>query len=84
MLYFSDYVPTIYINTWLLLATLFDGEIAGRAVPTLFASDEVAALDSISSDPAKAYWDVNKLNKVFFITESITLKEALALIKKPR
>ena len=76
-------MPTIYINMWPLSATLFDGEIAGGAVPTLFASDE-AALDSISSDPAKAHWDVNKLNKVFFITESITLKEALALIKKPR
>ena len=84
MSYFSDNVPTIYINMWPLSATLFDGEIAGGAVPTLLASDEAAALDSISSDPAKAHWDVNKLNKVFFITESITLKEALALIKKPR
>ena len=44
MSYFSDNVPTIYINTWPLSATLFDGEIAGGAVPTLFASDEVAAL----------------------------------------
>ena len=53
-------------------------------MPVLFATDEAAALDSITSDPAKAHWDVNKLNKVFFISESINLKEALALIKKPR
>ena len=77
-------MPTIHINTWPLSATLFDGEVAGGVVPVLFATDEAAALDSISSDLAKAHWDVNKLNKVFFIPESINLKEALALIKKPR
>lgn len=77
-------MPTIHINTWPLSATLFDGEVAGGVVPVLFATDEAAALDSISSDLAKAHWDVNKLNKVFFISESINLKEALALIKKPR
>ena len=77
-------MPTIHINTWPLSATLFDGEVAGGVVPVLFATDEAAALDSISSDLAKAHWDVNKLNKVFFILESINLKEALALIKKPR
>ena len=77
-------MPTIDINTWPLSATLFDGEVAGGVVPVLFATDEAAALDSISSDLAKAHWDVNKLNKVFFISESINLKEALALIKKPR
>ena len=77
-------MPTIHINTWPLSATLFDGEVAGGVVPVLFATDEAAALDSISSDLAKAHWDVNKLNKVFFISESINLKEALALIKKLR
>ena len=77
-------MPTIHINTWPLSATLFDGEVAGGVVPVLFATDEAAALDSITSDMAKAHWDVNKLNKVFFISESINLKEALALIKKPR
>ena len=77
-------MPTIHINTWPLSATLFDEEVAGGVVPVLFATDEAAALDSITSDPAKAHWDVNKLNKVFFISESINLKEALALIKKPR
>ena len=77
-------MPTIHINTWPLSATLFDGEVAGGVVPVLFATDEAAALDSITSDLAKAHWDVNKLNKVFFISESINLKEALDLIKKPR
>ena len=77
-------MPTIHINTWPLSATLFNGEVAGGVVPVLFATDEAAALDSITSDLAKAHWDVNKLNKVFFISESINLKEALALIKKPR
>ena len=64
-------MPTIHINTWPLSATLFDGEVAGGVVPVLFATDEAAALDSITSDLAKAHWDVNKLNKVFFISESI-------------
>ena len=77
-------MPTIHINTWPLSATLFDGEIAGGPVPTLFATDEAAALDGISSDLGKAHWDLSKLNKVFFTSESIYLKEALALLKKPR
>ena len=77
-------MPTIHINTWPLSVTLFDGEIAGGPVPTLFASEEAAALDSVSSDLGKAHWDVNKLSKVFFISESVYLKEALALLKKPR
>ena len=77
-------MPTIHINTWPLSATLFGGEIAGGPVPTLFASDEAAALNGVNSDLEKAHWDVNKLSKVFFISESVYLKEALALLKKPR
>ena len=77
-------MPTIHINAWPLSATLFDGEIAGGPVPTLFASDEAAALNGVNSDLEKARWDVNKLSKVFFISESVYLKEALALLKKPR
>ena len=77
-------MPTIHINTWPLSVTLFDGEIAGGPVPTLFASDEAAALNGVNSDLGKAHWDVNKLSKVFFISESVYLKEALALLKKPR
>ena len=72
-------MPTIHINTWPLSATLFGGP-----VPTLFASDEAAALNGVNSDLGKAHWDVNKLSKVFFISESVYLKEALALLKKPR
>ena len=75
-------MPTIHINTWPLSATLFDGEVAGGVVPVLFATDEAAALDSISSDLAKAHWDVNKLNKVFFISRPSRVGDALALRTK--
>ena len=79
-----DNVPTIHLETWPVNATLFEGDIAGGPVPTLFSSDVEAASDAISKEVAKAHWDVNKLAKVFIAAESVTLKEALGIIKKPR
>jgi len=40
-----------------------------------------AALDQ---DAARAQWDLVKLNKILFTHESVPLKEATGLLKKPR
>ena len=79
-----DNVPTIHAQTWPLAATLFEGEVAGGPVPTLFATDTDAALEAIKDDPIKAHWDCNKLAKLFLAAEEVNLKDATAVLKKPR
>ena len=81
---YRDNVPTIHIKTWSLAATLFEGEVAGGPVPTLFAADPEVAKAAISADVLKAHWDVNKMSRVLMEGESVNLKEAVALMKKPR
>ena len=53
-------------------------------MPTLFAVNTEAAEDAINKDPQKAHWDTAKINKIFFIAESVNLREAMILLKKPR
>ena len=77
-------MPTICIKQWALNATMFDGEDAAGLVPTLFAVNTEAAEEAIKNDAHKAHWDMAKINKIFFIAESVDLREATALLKKPR
>ena len=77
-------MPTIHIKTWSLAATLFAGGVVGGPVPNLFAADPEVAKAAISADVLKAHWDVNKMVRVLMAGESVTLKEAVALMKKPR
>jgi len=77
-------VPVIKIKGWPLNCSLFDGEIAAGLVPTLFAADPTAAETALKADPTKAHYDINKLNKVLLMPETILTREALALLKKNR
>lgn len=63
---------------------MFNGDELAGLVPTLFANDLVAAQAAMLKDPAKLHADVAKLNKSLFISESVTLTEARAILKKPR
>ena len=80
----SDNLPVIIIKLWPLEATLFDGEQLTGPVPSLYSEDPDAAQAAIKGDPLKAHWDLNKIAKSFFMVESVTATEALAVIKKPR
>ena len=77
-------MPSIHLKTWPTSATLFEGEVAAGPVPTLFATDVDAATAAISADVARAHWDINKLAKLFLVAESLSMKEALNIMKKPR
>ena len=81
---FSDNVPAILLDSRSLAANLFEGDVLAGLVPTLFADDPDAAERAITSDAAKAHWDINKINKVFMVPENIGLKDAVSLLKKPR
>ena len=75
----SDNLPIILIKSWPLEAALFDREqLAG---PSLYSKDLDSAQTTIKGDPLKAHWEFNKIAKTFFMTESVTTAEALAIIK---
>jgi len=74
----------VLVGSWDLNALLFDGDQAAGMVPTLFTEDEDATLKAIAADPLKIHWDVQKINRLFFIPEGLSLKDACTLLKKPR
>ena len=65
---------------------LFDNDILGGPVPTLFGDDDDddTILAAIQSDPSKAHWDLNKIARIFLMPESLDLQEAIQFLKKPR
>lgn len=77
-------MPTVLLKAWHLQANLFDGERLAGPVPTLFSEEPEAAALAIAGDALKAHWDLNKISKAFFMPETISIKEALAVLKKPR
>ena len=81
---FSDNVPAIMLDAKSLAANLFEGEVMGGLIPTLFADDPTAAELAIKADTSRAHWDINKLAKVFMVLEDISLKDAARVLKKPR
>ena len=79
-----DNVPAIKLGSWPVNAHLFNGEAAAGPCPVLFSSDIEAASEAISLNPGRAHTDVMRINRVFLSLESIPMKEALNVIKKPR
>ena len=63
---------------------MWDGEDLKGPFPTLFSEDIKKSEDGLLGDPGKAHYDMNKLAKVFFIPEHVSLAAATALLKKPR
>ena len=81
---FSNNLPTAFIKSWPLEVDLFDGDQLAGPVPSLYSDDPDAALAGILSDPLKSHWDLQKISKSFFLAETVTVSEAMAVIKKPR
>ena len=81
---FRDNVPTIRLGAWPLNASLFDGEVAAGPCPILFAEDEETTVAALILDHGKSHYDVMRINRAFLSLESVNLKEATAIVKKPR
>jgi len=81
---FRDNIPTIRLGAWPLNATMFEGEIAAGPCPLLFGEDEEASVTALAADLGKAHYDIMRINRAFFSLESVTLKDATAIVKKPR
>lgn len=84
LLYFSDNLPTVRIKSWSIEASLFDGDLLGGPVPTLFGNDEEGAINGIKGDVLKCHWDLVRIHKAFFMPENLGTEEAIAVCKKPR
>jgi hypothetical protein len=65
-------------------ASLFEGETTAGPLPVLFSEDPDSSAEALLANPSKAHQDYNKIARCFFMPENIKLKEALAVVKKPR
>lgn len=63
---------------------MYEGEATAGPVPTLFAEDPVASKESLLSGSDRAHADYQRLVKVFFMPENVTMEEAIGIAKKPR
>ena len=59
---------------------MFDGEITAGPYPVLFSPDIEASTTALAADIPKSHYDL----QVFFCHEDVMLKDALAVVKKPR
>jgi len=81
---FRDNIPTVHIKSWSLKCTTFDGDKAAGLVPTLFAADPDNIAGTLDKMWIGLQHDINKLNRAIFTPEGVTIRDAQALLKKPR
>ncbi len=81
---FSDTVVTTLLAEWPLTGDFFDGDCLNGPVPCLFALDPDAARAAISSDPSKAFKDLQRIHARIPISEHVTPEEAWEYVGNPR
>jgi hypothetical protein len=79
-----DNVPTIALTAWNVEAKLFNGDDTAGPVPTFFTDEIEAAKEAMMDNPRRLHQDLQRLMKMFIMPETVSLEEALAIIKKPR
>ncbi len=80
----SDTVVTTLLAEWPLTGDFFDGDCLNGPVPRLFALDPDAARAAISSDPSKAFKDLQRIHARIPISEHVTPEEAWEYVGNPR
>jgi hypothetical protein len=81
---FRDNIPAVILAEWELSTEYFDEDFMSGVMPILFARDPRAAEASIKANPVTAMKDLDKLNRIFFIPESVELSAALKIVKRAR
>jgi hypothetical protein len=79
-----DNIPAILLAEWDLSTEYFDEDFLSGIMPVLFARDPRAAKAGIKANPETAMKDLDKLNRIFFIPESVELDGALKIVKRAR
>jgi hypothetical protein len=53
-------------------------------VPSLFADGCEEAVNALNADLTKAHYDMNKVNRNFFLAEHVEPEDVEALVRRPR
>ncbi len=64
-------MATVLAAEWPFLTTMFDGDVASGPVPHLFANCPREAKAALSSDPARAFRDLQRIWSKFFVPENL-------------
>jgi len=80
----SDNTPAVTLCSWDLEAEYLDDDYLTGTVPVLFAEDPVAAETAVRNNPDQLKKDLERLQKMFFLPESVDKLQAIKIIKKPR
>ena len=79
-----DNIPTIRLAAWPPEGDFFDSNVAAGPFPTLFSQEPDTTSRAVINNIAKTNNDLQRLAKVFFIMEAISLPDCPASLKKPR
>ncbi len=79
-----DNTPTVVLGEWELHADYFEDDFLSGVSPVLFANDPQASETAIKANPEIAKKDLDRLNRCFFVPESVELEAALKIVKKAR
>ncbi len=79
-----DNTPTVVLGEWELHADYFEDDFLSGVSPVLFANDPQASEAAIKANPEIAKKDLDRLNRCFFVPESVELEAALKIVKKAR
>ncbi len=69
---------------WELKADYFEEDFLSGISPVLFAVDPKASEDGIRANTDTGKKDLDRLNRCFFVPESVKLDAALKIVKKAR
>jgi hypothetical protein len=79
-----DNTPSVVLAEWELKADYFEEDFLYGISPVLFATDPKASEDGIRANTETAKKDLDRLNRIFFVPESVELNAALKIVKKAR
>jgi hypothetical protein len=74
----------VVLGEWELQADYFEDDFLSGVSPVLFANDPQASEAAIRANPEIAKKDLDRLNRCFFVPESVELDAALKTVKKAR
>jgi hypothetical protein len=74
-------MPCVLLSQWELEADYFAQDFMSGVIPVLFAEDPKEAQLAILADEYTAMKDLDRINRSFFIPETIDLEAAFKVVK---
>jgi hypothetical protein len=79
-----DTVATVLAAEWPLQTAMFDGDVASRPVPHLFAISPPDAKAAVSSHPARTFRDLQRIWSKLFIPENLAASKSWDYLNNTR